>query len=71
MPAPTIETLATAESAVISRKPSSRMIGSRIRLARASSTSAIVKLMSVEPPWPTFWTIMSTLIPASARGAKI
>ena len=43
MPAPTIETLATAESVVISRKPRSRMIGSRIRFAFASSIRGIVK----------------------------
>ena len=42
-----------------------------IRFARASSTRGIVKLMSVAPPWPTFWTIMSTLIVASARALKM
>ena len=29
-----------------------------------------VKHMSVVPPWLTFWTMMSTLMPASASGAK-
>ena len=27
--------------------------------------------MSVVPAWPTFWTIMSTLMPAAASGSKI
>ncbi len=65
-----IETFAIDASVVISRKPSSRTIGSRTRLAFASSPRGTVKLMSVAPPWPTFWTIMSTLIPCSASGAK-
>ena len=70
MPAPTIETLAIAESVVISRKPSSRTIGSRMRLVFARSPRVMVKLRSVVPWWPTFWTIVSTLTPASASGAK-
>ena len=70
MPAPTIDIFATDESVVSSRRPSSRATGSRIRFAFASSTWGIVKLRSVAPPWPMFWTIMSTLMPASASGAK-
>ena len=65
-----METFATEESVVISRKPSSRTSGSRIRFALASSTRGMVKVRSVAPPWPTFWTIMSTLMPASASGSK-
>ena len=42
--------------------------GSRIRFAFASSTRGMVNDRSVAPPWPTFWTIMSTLMPASASG---
>ena len=38
---------------------------------RASSTRGTVNDRSVAPPWPTFWTIMSTLMPASASGSKI
>ncbi len=65
-----METFAIDASVVISRKPSSRTIGSRTRFAFASSPRGTVKLMSVAPPWPTFWTIMSTLMPCSASGAK-
>ena len=46
------------------------MSGSRRRFARASSTRGIVNDRSVAPPWPTFWTIMSTLMPASASGSN-
>ncbi len=63
-------TLATDASVVISRTPRSRAMGSRIRLARASSTRGVVNERSVAPWWPTFWTMMSTLIPASASGSK-
>ena len=70
MPAPTIETFATELSVVMSRKPRSRMSGSSSRFALASSTRGIVKERSVAPPWPTFWTIMSTLMPASASGSN-
>ena len=56
---------------VISRAPSLRATGSRIRRAFGRSVRVTVKLMSVVPPWLTFWTITSTLTPASASGAKI
>ncbi len=59
-----------ASSVVSSRAPISRTTGSRIRCARARSTRGIVNDRSVVPAWPTFWTIMSTLMPASASGAK-
>ena len=36
----------------------------------ASSSRGSVNEMSVRPPSETFWTIMSTLMPASASGRK-
>ena len=54
----------------MSRKPRSRISGSRMRFAFASSTRGIVNDRSVAPPWLTFWTIMSTLMPASASGSN-
>ena len=76
MPTPTTEILATRVSCTSFSKPMSpRALSSTSRL-RGRSAAGTVKVTSVEAALPAvacamFWTIMSTLIPASASGAKI
>ena len=72
MPMPTTEILATLASVMTRLKPILSLRSSSSAWVRASSALGTVKVTSVSPlSRPTFWMIMSTLIPASPSGVKI
>ena len=72
MPMPMTETLATSVAASTVSQPISGTGRSMTAMARWNSACGTVKVMSVVlPSSETFWTIMSTLMLASASGPKI
>src|SRR6266508_1084136 len=68
--APMSETFAMSGSHVKPAASISPAISPRIRSAFGTSSFGSVNEMSVCPSAETFWTIMSTFTPASARGRK-
>ena len=70
MPAPITLTRAMAESLVTPVAPISVASVPAVDMARSRSPWGTVKEMSVTPSVDTFWTIMSTLIPAAANSRK-
>ena len=70
MPAPTSEILAISGSCATPAAPISRASGSSSLLGPAELDFGSVNEMSVCPSAETFWTIMSTLTPASASARK-
>ena len=70
MPIPTTDTLAMPLSTETPPASTSAATASASEMARSTDAVGTVNEMSVVPSWETFWTIMSTLMPAAASGSK-